>query len=203
MKTKLIAQTKALVYAIILFGGAVSFVSCGSFGQGFMTGLGGYGGYGANMYGGNMNYLLDPNYAIMQTMAQQNQYNQIFGTIATQSINQVNAEWEQEYQDFCRYNKKSDGSNYTKQEWLELKGKSTSGNASTNYGNSSSRASSRICRKSSASDNAHCNGNGVCSKCNGKGKYYDTSFGNSRWVDPCIVCNGSGKCPSCKGSGRL
>lgn len=204
-KLKLIARTKVLIYATILLVSIVSLVSCGSFAQGFMTGLGGYGGYGTSMYGGNMNYLLDPNYAIMQTMSQQNQYNQIFGTLATQSINQVNTEWEQEYQEFCRYNKKSDGSNYTKQEWLALKGKSANSNISTSHGSSSSSrsSSSHLCRKSSASDITHCNGNGICSKCNGKGKYYDTPFGNGHWVDPCIICNGNGKCPSCKGTGNL
>lgn len=59
-------------------------VSCGSFGEGLLAGIGnmgGYGyGYGGNSYmtpssGGNMNYLLDPNYAVAQTVAQQQQYN--------------------------------------------------------------------------------------------------------------------------------
>ena len=62
--------------------------SCGSFGQGFlagMSGMGGYGsfgGYGVNSYnnGGNMDYLLNPNYAVAQTIAQQNQYNQMFSS---------------------------------------------------------------------------------------------------------------------------
>ena len=69
-------------------------VSCGSFGEGLLAGLGNMGGYGygGNSYitpssGGNMNYLLDPNYAVAQTMAQQQQYNQVFNSIAQQSVN--------------------------------------------------------------------------------------------------------------------
>lgn len=57
--------------------------------------------------------------------------------------------------------------------------------------------------KSTSSSSSRCGNciNGVCSKCNGKGKYYDTGFGNPHWVDPCVVCGGNGKCPSCGGRG--
>lgn len=67
-------------------------------------------------------------------------------------------------------------------------------------GKSSSRgiSSSRKCMKLSATDNAHCNGYGICSKCNGNKKYFE----NGRWVDPCVVCAGSGVCPSCHGTGE-
>lgn len=187
--------------------------SCGSFVEGMLMGISGYGynyGYpqtfGSN---GNLDYLLDPNYAVAQTVAQQNQYNQIFGSIATQTVNQVYSQEEQEYQEFCKYNKKSDGTNFTKNEWRTMKGKvaqsSHTSNSSTQSKSSSSQSenyTSRTCRKISASDIAHCNGNGLCSKCNGKGRYYDTSLGSSRWVDPCDNCKGSGKCPGCHGTGR-
>lgn len=76
------------------------------------------------------------------------------------------------------------------------------GGGDYSIGTSSGSSSSRTCTKISVSDIAHCNGSGVCSKCNGKGQYYDTSYGYSRWVDPCITCGGSGKCPSCGGTGR-
>lgn len=56
-------------------------------------------------------------------------------------------------------------------------------------------SSSRKCTKLSAIDDAHCNGNGVCSKCNGNKKYFE----NGRLIDPCVVCGGSGICPSCHG----
>lgn len=193
--------------------------SCGSFGEGLLAGLsgmggyGGFGGYNTAAYSGNrnMDYLLNPNYAIAQVAAQQ-QYNQVFNAIATQTVNEVNVKEEQEYQAFCRSGiKKADGTNYTKQEWRALVGQSiqdansnsstkVSGTSSHNTGTTSS--SSHICRKLSASDLAHCNGNGKCPKCNGDKKYYDTSYGVARWVDPCVICKGSGKCPSCKGTSR-
>ena len=59
-------------------------------------------------------------------------------------------------------------------------------------------SSSRKCMKLTATDNAHCNGNGLCSKCNGNKKYFE----NGRWVDPCVICGGSGMCPSCHGTGE-
>lgn len=81
-------------------------------------------------------------------------------------------------------------------------GSSGSGSSTSSQIENTTSSSSRICRKLSASDLAHCNGNGKCSKCNGAGKYYDTSYGVSKWVNPCGICNGSGKCPSCNGTGN-
>lgn len=49
---------------------------------------------------GNFNSLIDPKLAAMQ----------------------VNAQYYAEYQDFCLYNKKANGSNYTYSEWLTLRG---------------------------------------------------------------------------------
>lgn len=206
---------KRTIVFSILFASVIAFTSCGSFGEGLLAGMsgmgyGGYGGYNGGSSGGNMDYLLDPNYAMAQTMAQQNYYNQVHNSILKQSISQVNAKEEQEYQEFCRYNKKSDGSNYTKDEWRALKGQAIQNMKEGNQGysnnssgtNSSSSSSSRTCRKLSVSDEAHCNGTGVCPKCNGKKRYYDNSFGLDNWVDPCVVCNGSGKCPSCHGTGK-
>ena len=89
--------------------------SCGSFGESFLAGLtnmgGGYGvygvGIGATAYtntsyttGGNINQLLDPNLAVQQVLAQE----------------------DQDYQAFCRFNKKADGSNYSKTEWRIMQG---------------------------------------------------------------------------------
>lgn len=78
----------------------------------------------------------------------------------------------------------------------------SSSHGSSNYGSSSSGSSSKVCQKLSATDNAHCNGSGVCSTCNGKKYYYDSTFGNRHLVDPCVTCNGTGRCPSCNGTGR-
>lgn len=201
---------KTFFISICLIAVIALMMSCGSFGQGFLYGMSGYGGYGRT--GGNMNYLLDPNYAVAQTIAQQSQYNQFFSSTTEQAAEQTFAEEEQDYQKFAKYNKKSDGSNYTKSEWRSMKGQAIQ---QMNSGNSNTVSSAidtqlddvpsaqvpRKCMKSHALDNAHCNGTGVCSTCNGKGRYYDTSFGNGHWVNPCVTCNGSGKCPSCKGTG--
>lgn len=177
----------------------VLITSCGSFGEGLLMGLGsmgsysgyssGYSGVGYTSTGGNMNYLLDPNYAMQQVLSAE----------------------EQEYQTFSTYNKKSDGSNYSKYEWRTMKGQAiqnsksssslSSGYSSSGSSSSSTSSSTKRCRKTSATDIAHCEGTGVCQKCNGKGRYYDTSFGTGKWVDPCGICNGSGKCPSCNGKG--
>ena len=185
-------KTSVIISAFLI---SLLLASCGSFGEGLLMGLGNMGSYGGgyNYYsaptGGNMNYLLDPNYAMSQVAAQE----------------------EQEYQNFSRNSKKPDGSSYTKNEWRTMKGQAlqnmNNGNTSSDYGGSSSSesvsssSSPRKCRKTSVSDMAHCNGSGICQRCNGDKRYYDTSFGNGRWVDPCIVCNGTGKCPSCGGKG--
>ena len=118
---------------------------------------------------------------IAQTVAQNQQMNQVGQAIAVQTINQVNA----------------NGGRAT-----NVSG-SSSGNMGSysSSGGGSSSSSSRVCRKLSATDLAHCNGNGKCPKCNGSKKYFDISYGVSKWVDPCVTCNGSGKCPSCHGTG--
>jgi len=206
---------------------ALTLTSCGSFGEGMLAALSGYGSYGgyasSNVFssvpsGGNMNYLLDPRYAMAQTLAEQQQYNQFFTATTQATAAQVNAEEEQQYQAFCQYNKKSDGSNYTKDEWRAFVGqaivesksgsysssstKSTTSRSSKSRNSSSSSSSTqRRCAKLTATDLAHCNGTGVCQLCNGKGRYFDTSFGNSRWVDPCSQCGGKGKCVTCGGKG--
>ena len=188
-------------------------VSCGSFGEGLLAGLGNMGGYGygGNNYmtpssGGNMNYLLDPNYAVAQTMAQQQQYNQVFNSIAQQSVNQVLSEEEQEYQTFCKYNKKSDGSNYTKSEWRALKGqaiqnmnsgKSTVVNSNgTNYG----RSNSANTNTSSGGKTCHiCHGTKKCWTCGGN-RTYINPLTNKRVA--CPNCT-NGWCSRCNGTGRL
>ena len=190
------------------------FMSCGSFGEGVLMGLANYGsslGYG-NTYGyvgtsssNNNDYLLDPNYTVAQTMSQYNQLNQVHETIAKQSIAQTFSQEEQDYQTFCKYNKKQDGTNYSKSEWRALQGSAIQKNnnaysepAISTVGESvADKSTIRKCKRISASDYAHCNDTGVCPMCNGAKRYYDTSIGISRWVDPCVVCGGSGDCPTC------
>lgn len=208
MKTYIYSLIALLVFALS---------SCGSFGAGMLTALSNYGGYGGgyssySSSSGNMNHLLDPQYAIAQTMAQQQQFNQVASSIAQQTVHQTLSEEEQQYQEFCKYNKKPNGSNYSKSEWRTMVGQAIQ-NSQTNGvsyeeddtasspSSSDSGISARRCRKLHASDIIHCEGSGKCAICNGKGRYFDTSFGRGSWIDPCTVCNGTGICKSCKGTG--
>ena len=194
-----------LVMAVLLLA------SCGSFGEGFLAGIGNMGGYsyGGNSYmatanAGNMNYLLDPNYAVAQTMAQQQQYNQVFNNIAQQSVNQVLSEEEQEYQTFCKYNKKADGTNYTKNEWRALKGEAirnmNGSNTSVGSSNSTVSGSGSSSRTNSTSvKTCHiCHGYKKCRTCSGN-RTYINPLTNKRVACPnctngwCSRCNGTGK----------
>lgn len=187
--------------------------SCGSFGEGFLAGIGnmgGYGGYGSSYVapsgGGNMNYLLDPNYTVAQTMAQQQQYNQVFNNSAKQTVNQVLSEEEQEYQNFCKYNKKADGSNYTKSEWRALKGQAIQNMNSG--GSSGSPRSSSYGRSSSSGSSSSTSSGKTCHICHGTKKCW-TCGGNQTYINPltnkrvaCPNCT-NGWCCRCNGTGKL
>lgn len=187
--------------------------SCGSFGEGLFAGLvnmGGY-GFGGNSYmtpssGGNMDYLLDPNYAVAQTMAQQQQYNQTFNNIAHQTVNQVLSEEEQEYQTFCKYNKKSDGSNYTKSEWQALKGQAIQ---NMNRGKTSGvNTNSTNCNRSNSTNTSSSSRGKTCHICHGTKKCW-TCGGNQTYINPftakriaCPNCT-NGWCSRCNGTGKI
>lgn len=186
--------------------------SCGSFGEGILAGIGNMGGYsyGGNSYmatanAGNMNYLLDPNYAVAQTMAQQQQYNQVFNNIAQQSVNQVLSEEEQEYQTFCKYNKKADGTNYTKNEWRALKGEAI---RNMNGGNISVGSSNSTIRGSGSSNRTTSTSGKICHICHGY-KKCRTCSGNCTYINPltnkrvaCPNCT-NGWCSRCNGTGKI
>lgn len=192
---------------------SIMFTSCGSFGEGLLAGIGnmgGYGGYGSSYVapsgGGNMNCLLDPNYAVAQTMAQQQQYNQVFNNIAKQTVNQVQSEEEQEYQNFCKYNKKADGSNYTKSEWRALKGQAIQNMNSG--GSHSSPHRPNFGRSSSGSSSSTISSGKTCHICHGTKKCW-TCGGNRTYINPltnkrvaCPNCT-NGWCSRCNGTGRL
>lgn len=178
--------------------------SCGSFGEGFLAGLGNMGGgygYTAPSSSGNMNYLLDPNYAVAQTMAQQQQYNQVFGSMAQQAVNQVLSEEDQEYQQFCKYNKKADGSNYSKNEWRAMKGQAIQNmknNGSTN--SSYSRNSTTTSATTSSSKTCYiCHGTKKCWTCSGN-RTYINPLTNKRVA--CPNCT-NGWCSRCNGTGNI
>lgn len=187
--------------------------SCGSFGEGLLAGLGNMGGYGfgGNSYmtpssSGNMDYLLDPNYAVAQTMAQQQQYNQTFNNIAHQTVNQVLSEEEQEYQTFCKYNKKSDGSNYTKSEWQALKGQAIQ---NMNRGKTSGvNTNSTNCNRSNSTNTSSSSKGKTCHICHGTKKCW-TCGGNQTYINPftakriaCPNCT-NGWCSRCNGTGKI
>lgn len=71
-------------------------------------------------------------------------------------------------------------------------GYSSGSSSSSSSSSSGSSSSERFCRL--------CVGSGKCRTCNGKGRYYDTSFGVSKWID-CPNCS-DGRCTSCGGSGK-
>lgn len=189
---------------------SIMFTSCGSFGEGLLAGIGNMGGYGSSYVapsgGGNMNYLLDPNYAVAQTMAQQQQYNQVFNNIAKQTVNQVQSEEEQEYQNFCKYNKKADGSNYTKSEWRALKGQAIQNMNSGGSHSSSHRPT--FGRSSSGGSSSTTSSGKTCHICHGTKKCW-TCGGNRTYINPltnkrvaCPNCT-NGWCSRCNGTGRL
>ena len=195
-----------LIMAVLLLA------SCGSFGEGFLAGIGNMGGYsyGGNSYmatanAGNMNYLLDPNYAVAQTMAQQQQYNQVFNNIAQQSVNQVLSEEEQEYQTFCKYNKKADGTNYTKNEWRALKGEAI---RNMNGSNTSVGSSNSTVSGSGSSSRTNSTSGKTCHICHGY-KKCRTCSGNRTYINPltnkrvaCPNCT-NGWCSRCNGTGKI
>ena len=205
---KIMKKFKYLLFALFL----PVLVSCGSFGESLLAGISNMGGYsyGENSYitpssGGNINYLLDPNYAISQTMAQQQQYNQVFNSIAQQSINQVLSEEEQEYQNFCKYNKKSDGSNYTKSEWRALKGQAIQ---NMNSGKASGVSNSTNYNHSKSYNTNTASGGKTCHICHGTKKCW-TCGGNRTYINPltnkrvaCPNCT-NGWCSRCNGTGRI
>lgn len=193
------------IYKIVfVFLATFLVTSCGSFGEGILAGLGnmggGYGyGYTVPQAGGNMNYLLDPNYAVAQTMAQQQQYNQVFNNIAKQTVNQVQSQEELEYQQFCKYNKKSDGSNYTKSEWRAMKGQAIRNVSNGGTATPSSNGFRPSSNGTGSSKTCHiCHGTKKCWTCNGK-RTYINPLTNKREVCPnctngwCSRCNGTGK----------
>lgn len=182
------------------------FISCGSFGEGLLMGLsnmGGYGNYGGGysvpQSGGSMDYLLDPNYAVAQTVAQQNQYNQVFGSIATQTVREVNAQENRAYQEFCKFYKKSDGTDYTKNEWKALVGQAyqnvNNGNTSSSGGYSSSSGNSGT---SSSKTCSLCHGIKKCWTCNGKRTFLNSLTGDRVACPNCT----DGLCRKCHGTGR-
>jgi len=164
------AALDILIGMIIL----TSLSSCGSFGQSFLSGMGGYGGYsGGSGYSsnGNLNYLLDPNYAIQQT----------------------NAQLEAEYQQMRQVNP-----SLTREQFMQTKANETliklqskPHQAVAALGHGSSR---KVCSSCKGDGKCiGCHGSGYrTDNMFGNG----TDYGHK-----CGVCGGNGTCSVCKGAG--
>lgn len=135
---------------------------------------------------GNINLLLDPNYAIRQT----------------------EAKLESEYQEMRRYNP-----NLTRDQFMQMKAEAyqaTKDNSSNeNYSGGGSSTSSTSGTETVAKPRkkdceslhvAHgkwyCANTGRCGMCNGRGVVEDDMFGTGKW-HKCSLCGGSGKCKYC------
>jgi len=152
---------------------------------------GGYGSYGGSYTApsgsGNMDYLLDPNYAAAQVLSRE----------------------EKEFQTFSKYNKKADGSSYTKSEWLAMKGQAIMNmnngspvvSTGTTVSTSSSSSSSSTYSGSSSSDKTcyMCHGTKNCWTCYGKRQYINPYTG--KYIT-CPNCT-NGLCSKCGGTGKL
>lgn len=103
----------------------------------------------------------------------------------------------------------SDGSGYDP--WVNYKNGAVIGmmntgadiytGTSVNTSSITTTSSTSYCTKLYPSDNAHCNGSGICALCNGKGWYRGSMYGDDN-IYECFACGKTGKCPSCGGTGR-
>ena len=166
-----------------------------------------------NSYG-DMNQVFNQIMAItiQQVNAQQAQYQQLQNDMINMTVQQVEQQYRAEYNEFCKYNRKNDGSTYTYEEFMQLKAaawaaeaeNSSNSDRGSNYNNnegSESYYESRYGNK----DCHICRGTGVCQTCNGDG-WQNNPFGLPD--DPCANClreNGrrTGKCSTCQGSGQV
>lgn len=207
---------KQIRILLVLAAVGLALTSCGSFGEGMLMGLanatssmGGYGYMPTSSYtptssyvptttsasSGNLDYLLDPRYAIAQVQAQEE------------------AEYQQAAAGFAQM-----GKTLTRQEYMAMKGaaiqqmNSSGGSGSSGGTSYSSHSSSSTyssggssvrehCTRTGVHDYGHCNGSGRCQRCNGKGHYTDSMFGQNVVHNPCNYCNGTGKCRGCGGTG--
>lgn len=141
--------------------------SCETFLQGMATGMGSYGGYGMGYmptYGtgsGNLDYLLDPRYAMMQVAQQQAQMNAVNEQLIRTTVRQVNEAEQAEYQAAKKYRP-----NLTLEQFRREKAQAYQ---NVNGSGSNTRSSSSTSGSTSSSSRQ-------CNYCNGTGRrVYDTN----------------------------
>ncbi len=139
--------------------------------QGIAMSMSGYGGYGSTYTSnGNIDYLLDPRYAIMQTQQQMNQLNAVSNAAAKQ------AAWQTE-QDI-------------REGKVDLSG-STNGSHSYSSTRSSTGSICRTCQSDGKCNGCH--GSGYPDNSYGTGVDYKHKCGVCGGNGICVSCGGSGK----------
>lgn len=202
-----------ILYICFIYITLIIFQSCGSFGEGMMAAMmgyagGGYSGYSSpsstytNAYGGSsMDYLLDPNYAIMQTNSQMNQMNRVQENLIRKTIKDVSEQEQAEYHaakqfrpgltlEQFRYEKAQayQYMNETKGESATSSRSITSKSSKTTYDN---RHGYKDCHA--------CLGLKKCATCNGKGWIRHTM---TNTTGDCPNCT-NGVCSTCGGDGKV
>ena len=188
---------QSLILACIV---CVSLSSCETFLQGMAAGMGGYGygmgympGYGG-VGGGNMDYLLDPRYAMMQVAQQQAQMNAVNQQIIQTTVRQVNEAEQAEYQAAKKYRPNLTLEQFRREKAQAYQNTTSSGSSTTtDYQQRKKETLNRTVGENCLS----CKGSGKCSACNGTKVAH--GFGNTY---KCNVCNEHGDCPVCHGTGK-
>ena len=184
-----------------------SFTSCETFLQGLAAGMSGFGyGYGMGYmpsygYGGgsgNLDYLLDPNYAAMQVMQQQAQMNAVNEQIIATTIQQVNDAEQAEYQAAKTYRPDLTLEQFRQEKAQAYQNANSSGSESTTTTDYQQRSTTKdILNRTVGEICTSCKGSRKCSACNGTKVAH--GLGNTY---KCNVCNENGDCPVCHGTGK-
>ncbi|MBR1516716.1 MAG: hypothetical protein IJ620_01030 [Bacteroidales bacterium] len=183
------------------------FSSCAALLEGMattmMSGYGVYGGYTPMYSTGNMDYLLDPRYTMMQMQQHETQMNALNQQLINKTIRDVNAQEQAEYQQAKKYNP-----NLTLEQFRAMKAAALQPQNGTSTTGASTHSSSSTSPGTSSSLK--------CSRCNGSGRMpYDTypsTFGQSDYKVTCSECgqqflksrgHNHVTCTECHGKGYL
>ena len=196
-------QMKNLLFLIYCVAFSTVLTSCGSFGEGFLAGLG---NFANTCYYPSASYTSTSSSSYNSgTSALNRNYTSELNSLANQTIEQVYAQEENEYLNFKSQFKKADGSEYTKSEWRALKGEIYSQmNNNRNQSNNSVQNNSNV--NASSKKCTTCNGSGRMPydtfpeqygldnsykvKCNECGKFFPKSWGHTHIT--CKSCHGKG-----------
>lgn len=191
-------KLQSLILACIV---CISLTSCETFLQGMAAGMGGYGygmgyapAYGGGVGSGNMDYLLDPRYTMMQVAQQQAQMNAVNEQLILTTVRQVNEAEQAEYQAAKKYRPNLTFEQFRMEKAQLYQNSSGSGNSTTTDYQQRKRD---ILNTTVGEACTSCKGTGKCHACNGTKIAH--GFGNSY---KCNVCNDNGDCSVCHGTGK-